>query len=327
MPICSFSFGQLEELLATIHHIAPDRRMAFQGRLKHLQRWGFPTDEKPGKGKAISYTIEHVFRAVLALELIQAGINPKFAVDIINSNWGGTLRTTAYLNSFTGTERVKYGGGSEDDWFWLVRPEALRSLTESGESDYDKHEAISSIPAADLAKMLGLDAIGFGTVLGAHWRTLVINGGPLVRGVLFVIENRFEWAIREDMITDLRDAIELDAAKFLETSKAFGAEFREIASKVQADRVARGADEYPYIDAYPELVSRAEALLADLPPECAEALKHREGEEVELSSATIKWLADRRLILIAAGELAITPLAFVVGELIRKADDDSNPQA
>ena len=326
MPICSFSFGQLEELLATVHHIAPDRRMAFQGRLKHLQRWGFPTGEKPGKGRAIAYSIEHLFRAVLALELIQAGINPKFAVDIINSKWDG-LRTTVYLNSFTGTERVKYGGGSQDDWYWLARPEALRSLTKEGESEYDKYEAIKPVPADDLPKMLGLDATRFGSVLGAHWRTLVINGGPLVRGVLFVIEHEFKWAVREDMVADLREAIDLDQSRKHQIAETFAADFAKVAKKVRAERKKRAADEYPFTDAYPELVSRAETLLGDMPAAYAEILRHREGEEVELSKEAIEWMANRRLISITAEELAITPLGFVIGELIRKAENACDSQA
>lgn len=297
--------------------------MAFQGRLKHLQRWGFPTGEKPGKGKAIAYTVEHVFRAVLALELIQAGINPKFAIDIVDSNWGQVF-PTVYLNSFTGTERLEFGGGSESDWCWLVRPEALRGLTVEGESEFDKHEAIHPVPAASLLSHLTIDSSSLGSHLGSHWRNLVINGGPLVRGVLGLIELKFGWASRGDLIGNLKDIIDKRNDVLREAMKGLDAELGQIMRKVKADRKARGADHRPYSDLYPSLIPAAEQILAEANDELRSLLSLELGAKVELSNEALRTLADKRLIQISADELAMTPLFFVAHELALESSNGSN---
>ncbi|MES2493573.1 MAG: hypothetical protein V4579_09885 [Pseudomonadota bacterium] len=314
---CSFTFGQLEELLVTVHHIAPVGRVAFQGRLKHLQRSGFPTREKPGKGKAIAYTIEHIFRAVLALELIQAGINPKFAIDMIESNWGDVL-PTVYLNSFTGTEPIKSGGGSPDDWCWLIRPEALRGLTVEGESEHDKHEAIEPVRADSLIQQLAIDSSTLGGHLGSHWRNLIINGGPLVRGVMALIELRLGWCSRDDMVADLKTILDEQTARLQAVLQTLGPELADISEKVRADRAARGADRRPYTDLYPALLQAAEKIAGEIPDELVPVLLAAEGAEVQLSDVSLRYLADKRLMQIEAEGLSPTPLYFVLGELLRE---------
>jgi hypothetical protein len=314
---CAFTFGQLEELLATVHHIAPDRKIAFQGRLKHLQRWGFPTREKPGKGKAIAYTIEHVLRAVVALELIQAGINPKFAIDMVEANWSSLL-PTVYLNSFTVTERVTFGGGSEHDWCWLIRPEALRGLTVDGESEYDKHEAIHAISAENLARHLTIDSSSLGPQLGSHWRNVIINGGPLVRGVLSLIELRFGWADRDDLIGDLKSILDDQQAEFDSAFAALGDNLADAAKKVRQARADRGADLKPYCDLHPELISEAQRLIGELPRNLLDVLSQPIGSKVELSKDDLTTLADNRLLRIEAEELSMTPLFFVASELLKE---------
>lgn len=317
MPKCAFTFGQLEELLATVHHIAPERSIAFQGRLKHLQRWGFPTREKPGKGKAIAYTIEHVLRAVLALELIQAGINPKFAIDMVEANWSSLL-PTVYLNSFTGTERLTFGQGSEHDWCWLIRPEALRGLTVVGESEYDKHEAIEPISAENLARHLTIDSSSFGPDLGSHWRNVIINGGPLVRGVLALIDLRFGWANREDLIGDLKSIIDEQQAAFKRLSDLLDDGLAELAAGLRQARADRGTDVRPYCDLYPALVPVAQSLIAELPATILEVLAADFESDIHLSDADLRSLADKRLLRIEAEELTMTPLYFVASELLKE---------
>lgn len=315
---CSFSFGQLEELLATIHHIAPERRVAFQGRLKHLQRWGFPTREKPGKGRAIAYSIEHVFRAVLALEFIQAGINPKLAIDLVEANWESIV-PTVYLNGFTGTERVKFGAGSNHDWCWLVRPEALRGLT-GEESEFDSYEAIHAVHADALMDHLVIDSNGFGTALGSHWRNLVINGGSLVRGVLSLIELRLEWASRDEMLADLKAVIDQRNARLHAAMESLGPELSDIAEQVRKDRAKRGADIRPYCDLYPSLIPAARKIVNEANAALTELLLNEDGATVELTNETLRSLADLRLIQITAEELAMTPLFFVASELLKSGE-------
>ena len=48
---CSFTYGQIEEILADIHFIDPERRVAFQGRLKAFATLGFSNWEKARQGQ------------------------------------------------------------------------------------------------------------------------------------------------------------------------------------------------------------------------------------------------------------------------------------
>jgi hypothetical protein len=79
----AYSFGDIEKALATVHHIAPNKRSAFANRLKHLQRLGFPPGINTGRGRAADYQAEHVVLLALALELLSFGYTPERAAAAI----------------------------------------------------------------------------------------------------------------------------------------------------------------------------------------------------------------------------------------------------
>lgn len=312
MAHCKFTFGQIEELLAVVHRIDPAKRTAFQGRLKHLQRWGFPTGEKPGKGRSIDYSIEHLFKMVLALELIQAGLPPKLCVDLVADNWSA-IRPTVYLNMFTATERRDHSG-SEADWCWLVRPEAMKALTEDGEGKYDHMEAVAIVQTSELDKILGLDSSGFGGTLGAHWRTLVINGGPLVRGVMTLIEHRFGWSSALEMRKDMLEANEIAERRL---SKAM-TEFQSVFGDFTPSPRAPASERYPAL-----IVSAAREVLGSFRL-LVEKVAGVSGE-VKLTKEEIVSLRDAGLMEVQAEGLVWTEKGQIVLELLEEEANGSNP--
>jgi hypothetical protein len=81
----SYQFAQIESALATMHKVATDRRSAFQGRLKHYQKQGFPEGINTGRGRAANYTAVHGIYLALALEFNELGILPERAINIYKS--------------------------------------------------------------------------------------------------------------------------------------------------------------------------------------------------------------------------------------------------
>jgi hypothetical protein len=192
---CSFTFGQIEEILATIHNIADDRRVAFEGRLKHLRRWNFPTGSKPGKGKTLSYTVEHLFMMVLALELIQTGMTPKVVVDRITSLWL-PLFGTVYPNSQTHTE-LDESNEAPEWYYWVVQIEALSDLAHSG-GESGSLDALHAVPF-DLFEPFMVNGSNRG------WRQLVINGPALTQKVFQIVTADKQWATVEELRADIKE--------------------------------------------------------------------------------------------------------------------------
>lgn len=68
-----------------MHRVVDSRRSAFQGRLKHYQKQGFPAGINTGRGRAATYNIEHALQMAVALEMNQVGLNPERAAQICTS--------------------------------------------------------------------------------------------------------------------------------------------------------------------------------------------------------------------------------------------------
>ena len=81
-----FSFADVDCALATVHEIREPKRKAFTARLQNLQKHGFPTGTNTGRGRRASYEPGHVVLIGIALELIQLGLTPERAVNLIRSN-------------------------------------------------------------------------------------------------------------------------------------------------------------------------------------------------------------------------------------------------
>ncbi len=81
------SFAAVEGMLAQLHSISDDKRVAFQGRLKALLKSGLLPHVHQGRGRAASYTPFDTVRFALALELTQLGLTPERAVKVLLNNW------------------------------------------------------------------------------------------------------------------------------------------------------------------------------------------------------------------------------------------------
>lgn len=317
MARCKFTYGQIEELLAVVHRIDPSKRTAFQGRLKHLQRWGFPTGEKPGKGRSIDYTADHLFRMVLVMELIQSGMPPKLSVDLVGDHWR-ELRTTIYLNLFSKIERQEAGNDDADDWCWLFRPEALREITVEGMSKYDHHEAVLTVQTGSLARILSNQGEAFGGVMGASWRTLVINGGPLVRGIGLLIETRLELASVSDLRHDLLASIESD-------EQALKSVLQSIDATMEGWKPAPYSLQ-PVAQRYPPLIVEMALESFESHGEILRKIDVPEGATVEFSKDEIFQLRDAGIFEIGMDGIVLTEKGQLVRELMQEkaASNDSN---
>ena len=320
MARCSFTFGQIEELLAVVHRIDPAKRTAFQGRLKHLQRWGFPTGAKPGKGRSIDYSVEHLFMMVLVMELIQSGMPPKLCADLISSHWS-QLRVTVYLNLFSEYERRDAGSEEASDWCWLFRPEALREISSEGMSEYDHHEAVLAVETGSLARIIAAQGEAFGGVMGASWRTLVINGGPLVRGIGGLIERRFKWATVSNLRHDLLEANEIAAQTIAEASDEFA-------------KTMKGWKPTPYIqrpvaERYPPLIVEMARVALAVHGNILRNIDVPDGAIVEISALELEELRDAGIIEIEMEGAVLTEKGHLIRELMaeEQARDDRNTQA
>ncbi|MGE3993424.1 hypothetical protein [Pseudorhodoplanes sp.] len=61
--------------MAKLHRVDDRARGAFRARIKHFQKLGI-VPSSPGRGKKISYEMEHVIIWAFCLELSQFGIDP-----------------------------------------------------------------------------------------------------------------------------------------------------------------------------------------------------------------------------------------------------------
>lgn len=81
-----FVFSQVDDALAKVHTIVPEKRSAFSNRLKHLQKLGFPGGINTGRGRAAEYRGHHIFLLGVALQLIELGLNPERAIRVVEEN-------------------------------------------------------------------------------------------------------------------------------------------------------------------------------------------------------------------------------------------------
>jgi hypothetical protein len=219
------SFGQIEAVCAALNRIASDKRVAFMGRLKQLQKHDIiDPKRRPGRGKPGTYTFCDLMRFVVAVELMQCGLMPQMAARLVTGSWGA-IESTIHSATYTDEELEEWQempfGPTTVDWYWMLTPEALRELTEEGFGKYDHMEAIMPVPAADVAERLSSDReIG---MFGEGWRTIVLHGTKIAKATIEVVEFQYRYATAED----LRNEIEAEFARFksvLEDAPFYGVE-------------------------------------------------------------------------------------------------------
>ena len=207
------SFGQIEAVCARLNRIASDKRVAFMGRLKQLQKHDIiERKRRPGKGKPGTYSFTDLMRFVIAVELMQCGLMPKMAADLVTGSWE-LLRYSIYSATHTREEMDEWmempHGPETADWFWMLTPEAMREISEDGLGKWDHMEAINAVPFEEVAEQLRADReIG---AYGESWRTIALHGTMITQAVIGIVEDEFRYTNRQQMREDLMEEVrELD---------------------------------------------------------------------------------------------------------------------
>ena len=90
------TFGQVEELMASLHSVTDEHAIALRGRIKHFQRTGWPRGTNTGQGTPARYDFPSVLALALAFEFTQIGMTPDRVVEVLAENWSA-VQTAANL--------------------------------------------------------------------------------------------------------------------------------------------------------------------------------------------------------------------------------------
>jgi hypothetical protein len=89
-----YSYAAVSRALAQLFgaHSPAVQKGAFRGRLQHLRRLGLP-ETTPGRGKAAPYTELQIYKMMIALQLEEAGVDPKWAAALAYWHTAGPRQT------------------------------------------------------------------------------------------------------------------------------------------------------------------------------------------------------------------------------------------
>lgn len=193
------SYADVESVLAALHRVAPDKRVAFRARLKHFQRLGFPKGANTGTGKRVAYSVIMLFKLAFAMELTQIGMSPKRVVNLLDLNWhlceGSIPRAITPRGQFERWDPPI----DNNDFVWIFSPESLRDLAQGGEDDLDYYGSLRVIPMSELEGLLRFDEgpllqnAEWAADMGQDWRQTIIVLRPFLISVMgLLIEARPE---------------------------------------------------------------------------------------------------------------------------------------
>lgn len=178
----NLTYRQIEDMLAELHGIASESRVALQGRVKHFQRNGWPGGTNTGKGKAASYDFGSAVKIALGFELLEIGLTPERAANLLRDNWFNvqtalTLTFTAHPKNEAerqpfevfiycdpkGLARLGDAADSADDptddtFFYSSSPQLARALLDE-KSGMPRRLALVNLSSlmTDMAESLGFD--------------------------------------------------------------------------------------------------------------------------------------------------------------------------
>jgi len=78
-------YEHVEEALAKVMDITPQKMGAFRARIRHLRKLSSLRLQKPGSGRAIDYSRQNAFEMFFALELQNLGYAPRKAAFLAGS--------------------------------------------------------------------------------------------------------------------------------------------------------------------------------------------------------------------------------------------------
>ena len=119
------SYGEIEDFLAKIHSVTPDKRTALKGRLKHFQRLGWPAGTNQGKGARVRYNPGQTLSLAVALEMLQLGMTPERVVEHLGIY--GSYLAMGFVDVLISDRPL------EEPVFFVFDPDALRLLRDQVE--------------------------------------------------------------------------------------------------------------------------------------------------------------------------------------------------
>jgi hypothetical protein len=114
-----YSYGDVEDGLATALDIDDAWRSQFRARIKHHQRLG-AIGERSRRGVSVKYSFEQAARLAILFMIADVGLDPILSVQVIDDWWEKMLRRRVRQAVEPGT------GDDENPWFLTLRLEAMR---------------------------------------------------------------------------------------------------------------------------------------------------------------------------------------------------------
>lgn len=161
------SYSKMLEIFVWMHRIPQSGIGAFKARLRKLQGEEVPFGSRPGKGKRVDYDLPMIAELAIALELLQAGLSPNDAAELIKPN-----RQFFYSAALIaiGTDLAE-----ADDPFILISPVSMTGYpTEIDGKQFALLGAVSFATRSMLIDLFSRRAV-FEPTSGDSWRWLVID--------------------------------------------------------------------------------------------------------------------------------------------------------
>jgi hypothetical protein len=211
--VATFTFAEIEAMLAQGHEIADDKRTAFQARLKNMLRVGYPPTTKSGKGVIARYSASDAVLFALGVELFQLGIAPAHAAKLLREQW---------VDIAIGITQALVRVDDEPEILLMFDPVALQDLMRS---EYRRGAELDPLPLNMTILDAGIfqEMMGFVSRLGSGRRSIVSISGLI------------------DNIRDAAVKLGVDAAEFLADLRHW-ADIQTADIRAQLDRLVEKAD-------------------------------------------------------------------------------------
>lgn len=193
------TYSEIVRILAGFNWISDQGSGAFKARLRKLQGEGVPVGSNPGKGKRVEYTLPMIVEALLACELLQCGLSPQEAAQMVKAN-----RADFYLASLLAIFVVKT---PERDPMILINPESFRENTNN--ANFGGAGELGSVTFVSRARFLELFSKRkpFEPVTGEPWRWAMIDLGLLMYTFMSALESpeRSPDAVMTALLDEVQD--------------------------------------------------------------------------------------------------------------------------
>lgn len=144
----TLTYGQTEEILASMTGIHPSRRPAFQSRLKQWQKMNFPEGVNVGRGVRAAYGGDQFYQLAFMIEVVRAGLPPERGVEAITSAWGLLKLGLMFSASHMADNQL-------EQRFSLIRIDAFDDLIHV-DGEYRQGTTVTTVSRRDIEKYDGL---------------------------------------------------------------------------------------------------------------------------------------------------------------------------